>query len=194
MKGALFVDRDGVINKMVHYSHGWDSPQCPEDVQLVTGITAVISWANKRAIPVIEISNQPGVAKGKLSKTTAERIEARIHELLENAHTDAVYLCPHHPQATIPALKVVCDCRKPNPGLLLRASTDLNISLNKSIFLGDKATDIKAGQKADTKTILYVHTDDESEKIEALTSATPNYRVNDMNEVVSILSSFFKLE
>lgn len=194
MKSALFVDRDGVLNKMVRYATGWDSPQRLEDVRIVTGIENVISWANTRMIPVIEISNQPGVAKGKMTQKTADAIELRVHELLheKNAKVDAVYICPHHPDAKIPSLKKNCDCRKPKPGLLFKVSKELNICLSGAIFLGDKATDIEAGKAAGTKTILFEHADDESVKLKELDKCNPDYKVTSMRKVISVLDNFFK--
>jgi len=194
LRHALFIDRDGVINRMVHYSYGWDSPQKPEDVQLVTGIEDVISWANSRNIPVIEISNQPGVAKGKMTQETADAIESRVHELLKekNAKVDAVYICPHHPDAKIPSLRKNCECRKPKPGLLFKVSKDLNIYLSDTIFLGDKATDIETGQKAGTKTILFMHSDDEPEKVAQALSSEADHRFDRLIDVLPILEEVFK--
>lgn len=193
MKKALFVDRDGVLNKMVHYSSGWDSPQKPEDVQLVSGIADIISWANKRNILVVEISNQPGVAKGKMSQKTADAIEKRVHKLLheKNAKVDAVYICPHHPDAKVESLRLHCDCRKPKAGLFFKVSKDLDIYLSGSVFIGDKNTDVEAGHAAGAKTILFLHTDDEIEKIEALKTCTPDYQIVNMNESLPILKSLF---
>lgn len=194
MKSALFLDRDGVLNKMVHYATGWDSPQKPEDVRLVTGIEDVISWANARNIPVIEISNQPGVAKGKMTQKTADAIENRIHELLheKNSKVDAVYICPHHPDAKIVSLRKNCECRKPKPGLLFKVSKDLNIYLSNTLFIGDKATDVEAGTAAGTKTILYMHSEDDTEKLQALKSCEPSYKIESINDAISILAKHFK--
>jgi D-glycero-D-manno-heptose 1,7-bisphosphate phosphatase len=114
---ALFLDRDGVINRMVKYGAIWDSPQKPSDVSLVPGIESVIAWANKIEIPVIQISNQPGVAKGKLTQEMADLIQAEVHDQLRNhsVYINASFVCPHHPNAVDKQLRVVCDCRKPAP-------------------------------------------------------------------------------
>src|SRR3989339_136496 len=84
---ALFLDRDGVINQMVAYpgDEPFDSPQKPENVTLVNDIVKIITWANSHQIPVIEITNQPGVAKGKMTQATADAIESQVHHLL-NQH------------------------------------------------------------------------------------------------------------
>jgi len=178
MKEALFTDRDGIMSRMVKYSYDWDSPQHPEDVVLVDGIEEVISWANKNGIPVIEISNQPGVAKGKMTQGTSDAIEARVHELLKEkgAYIDKTYICPHSTNAIVASLKVDCDCRKPKPG----------------VFLGDKDTDVTAGQRAGTKTLLYIHGEDEAEKLEALKDSKPDYKVDNMRDVLPILQEIFK--
>ena len=97
-KRALFIDRDGVINQMVQSAtEGFDSPKKVSEVKLVDGITPVILFCNKKNIPVIEISNQPGVAKGKTSLQKLEKVEKKIHELLKEkgAKIDKTFICLH---------------------------------------------------------------------------------------------------
>jgi D-glycero-D-manno-heptose 1,7-bisphosphate phosphatase len=194
MQGALFLDRDGIINRMVLYEGGWDSPQDPQDVVLVDDIEKVISWANKKGIVVIEISNQPGVAKGKMDQKTSDAIEERIHRLLGDggAFIDKVYICPHHPQALVPGLKAVCNCRKPKPGLLIKAAEDLKIDLGISVFLGDKASDVEAGRNAGCKTIIFIHTQDDDDKLEEAKRAKADYRLFEIKEAIPILEKILK--
>ena len=165
--GALFIDRDGVINRMVKYGTGWDSPQRAEDVVLVPGIVEVIRWANNRSVPVIEISNQPGVAKGKLSQSESRAIQRKVEYLLgqKGVRLDKVYVCPHHPNGAVPKLTRECNCRKPKPGLLLKAAKEMDLDLEKSVFLGDKETDVLAGKAAGCITIIFVHDEDDPEKV-----------------------------
>ena len=165
--GALFIDRDGVINRMVKYKYGWDSPRKVEDITLVPGIVEIIKWANERSLPVIEISNQPGVAKGKLTQKMSRAIQRRVEELLERrgVHLDKAYICPHHPNGVVPELTCDCHCRKPKPGLLLKAAKEMGLDLEKCIFLGDKETDALAGRAAGCKTIIFVHDEDDPEKV-----------------------------
>ena len=193
-KRALFLDRDGIIDHMVLYGYGWDSPQKPEDVKLVIGIAKIISWANKNNILTIEVSNQPGVAKGKMTQKTSDAIEERVHQLLrgKRAIIDNVYICPHHPEAVIPELKKMCDCRKPKPGLLFRAAKELKIDLTNSIMLGDKAGDVEAGKKAGCKTIIYLHKKDSVNKVEEAINAKADYKVTKMQDVMQILKKYFK--
>ena len=186
---AFFVDRDGVVNRMVRYEYGWDSPQKPEDVVLVDEIVEVIEWANKKRIPVVEISNQPGVAKGKMTREQSMAIEEKVHKLLKirGVRIDYKYICQHHPKGVVPELTMVCECRKPKPGLLLQAARELNIDLPSSFFLGDKAADAAAGKAAGCKTIIYLHDEDVPEKVEEARNAPADYKVQSLKEVVKLI-------
>ncbi|OHA88495.1 MAG: hypothetical protein A2653_00990 [Candidatus Zambryskibacteria bacterium RIFCSPHIGHO2_01_FULL_43_25] len=196
MKKALFIDRDGVINRLVKYDSGWDSPQKPQDVKLIKDVEKIISWANLQKIPVIEISNQPGVAKGKIDQKTSDAIEKKVHQLLEEkgAFIDKVYICPHHRKATVPRLRKNCNCRKPKPGLILKASRQLGINLEKSIFLGDKASDVDAATKAGVKSLIYLHNKDESNKNKEARQAKADFKTSSTKEILQILRNFFKLK
>ena len=191
---ALLVDRDGVINRMVLYGDQYDSPQSQDDVKLVLGIESVISWANQRRILVIEITNQPGVAKGKMTQKTADQIENRVHKLLlaRGAKINKIYICPHHPKGVVMALTKECDCRKPKPGLLRQAARELNIDLTKSVFLGDGAADDQAGKSVGCFTILLDHEENEPKKVEEARIVKPHHRVRSLNKVVPILAKYFK--
>lgn len=192
---SLFIDRDGVINKLVEYGDDFDSPRTQNDVTLVDGISKIIKWANDSGILVVEISNQPGVAKGKMSKKTSDAIEQRVHKLLEarDAMFDKSYICPHHPEGVVPELSIECDCRKPKPGLLEKAAKELNIDLKKSIFLVDKATDVEAGRAVECKTIIFLHKDDMSEKVRAAEKANADYKVKKLEEVIPIIKEVFEI-
>ena len=192
MKKALFLDRDGVVNEMVTYpgDEPFDSPQKPEDVVLVEGIVKAIKWCNDRKIPVIEITNQPGVAKGKMTKETAQEIELKVQQLLakEGAKVDRIYTCPHHPRGRVPELTMDCDCRKPKPGLLIKAAHELNIDLGQSVVLGDGSSDVGAGQAAGCKTIIYIHNNNLPNKVEEARQGPADYKVNDLSEVIKLLT------
>lgn len=186
-RAALFLDRDGVINRMIRYETGWDSPQSPRDVALVPGIIEIIKWANERSVPVVEISNQPGVAKGKMSEETSTAIQLRVEELLSQngAKIDAVYICPHRSTDR-------CECRKPKPGLLLRASREMNIDLKNSVFLGDNESDALAGRAAGCATILFLHDEDDPSKIRSSKSTkSPDHKVKFLIGVLPLLATMY---
>jgi histidinol-phosphate phosphatase family protein len=195
-KKALFIDRDGVINLMApSETEGFDSPQTLDQVELVPGVAEVIAFCNAQGVPVIEISNQPGAAKGKMTFEHLEAIEARVHKLLagKGAKIDASYRCFHHPKATVAEFLLECDCRKPKPGLLLQAAQEMDIDLEKSLFLGDAASDMEAGQAARCKTLFYFHENDTPEKIvkkETYRGGDQAY-VTDHKGTLAFVTSFF---
>lgn len=195
MNKAVFLDRDGIIIKMVLQASGtYDSPQTVEQVSLVEDISKIITWLNKKNIPVVEISNQPGVALGKTNWQTLEEIEEKAHTLLDkqDVHLDRIYRCFHHPKSQDEKLKIICDCRKPKPGMLLQAAKELNLDLNKCVFLGDNATDVEAGKAVGCITLLYFHENDLEEKIKAKKVSRPDFIVYSLQEVIPILMEVFK--
>ncbi len=193
MGKAVFIDRDGVINQMVSYNGKFDSPKSASDVKLVDGVTEVISWLNKKNIPVVEITNQPGVALGKFDLQTLEDIEKKVHYLLskKGVKIDKVYRCLHHPESVVEDLKIICNCRKPKVGMLIQASKDLEIQLTESILLGDNATDIEAGKQVGSKTILFFHPNDIPEKVNIKKNSQPDFIVHSHLEVLQVLKEKF---
>jgi len=148
---AVFLDRDGVINEdPPHYAHRIDQ------LRLINGSGPAIKMLNIAQFKVIVIRNQSGVAKG-LYKEDAVKIfnNEMIRQLGHfDAHVDAIYYCPHHPEATIKKYKIDCDCRKPKPGMILNGGKNFNIDFKASFLVGDKWSDIEAGQSVGCKTIL----------------------------------------
>jgi D-glycero-D-manno-heptose 1,7-bisphosphate phosphatase len=191
---ALFLDRDGIINKMIHYPGGYDSPRKAKDVFLIRGVTEIINSANNNDVPVFIITNQPGVAKGKLTQNEFKKIQNKIIFLLEKAGAKIAYtyICPHHPDAINEKYKVNCECRKPQPGLLVKASREFNINLEKSIFLGDSATDVQAGKAAGCKTIVFLHNEDEKEKTISAKKSGADHKVSSFKKAEKIIEDFFK--
>lgn len=155
---AVFLDRDGVINELIYYSeHGViDSPFTPEQFRLLPGVCEAIKKFHKMGFKVILASNQPGIAKGYLSEETFAEIRKKMEKELakEGAFFDREYYCFHHPEAKVNRLKVDCKCRKPEPGLLLKAAKDMDIDLSQSWMIGDGLTDVRAGKSAGCRTIL----------------------------------------
>ena len=151
---AIFLDRDGTINKYVGFLHNID------DFELIDGTAEAIRKINKSGYLAIIVTNQPVVARGEITVEELENIHRKMETLLgiNGAYVDAIYYCPHHPhkgyKGEIPELKINCNCRKPKPGMLLKAARDFNIDLSKSWMIGDSENDIKAGIAAGCKTVL----------------------------------------
>ena len=105
---------------------------------------------------VIVITNQAGIARGIVPEAFLETAHRHIDARMAagGAHVDAFYHCPHHPDGIVPALRMKCDCRKPQPGLLLRAAADLDLDLTRSFMIGDRFHDLAAGRAAGTRTVL----------------------------------------
>lgn len=155
---AMFLDRDGVINELIYYpEHGIiDSPFTPNQFKLLPKVAKAIAKFHELGFKVIVVSNQPGIAKGYLSQETFAKIRRKMKGELakQGASLDGEYYCFHHPEAKVNRLKVDCKCRKPEPGLLLKAVEDMDINLSQSWMIGDGLTDIRAGKSAGCRTIL----------------------------------------
>jgi D-glycero-D-manno-heptose 1,7-bisphosphate phosphatase len=188
---AAFVDRDGVINRMVwHVEFGIvDSPANPEQFELLPGAGAAIAELNRLGLLVVVVSNQPGIAKGKFTPALLTAIERKMMAGIEAAggHLDAVYNCLHHPDAALDEYRAACDCRKPRPGLLAQAARQWDIDLSRSYMIGDGVTDIAAGC-AVRATTLFVN----SRKCYHCDSLAahhvwPNYLVSDLQEAALVI-------
>ncbi len=147
---ALFLDRDGTLVHAVHY------PSRPEQLRLYRGIGPELCALQNMDFRLIVITNQAGIARGYFNEADLERMhEHLVHEFTAlNVHIDGIYHCPHHPEGVIQELAVRCDCRKPQPGMLLRAASDLDLDLAHSWFVGDILDDIEAGNRAGCRTVL----------------------------------------
>lgn len=147
-RSAAFFDRDGTIN--VNYGHVYK----PADLTFVEGTPEVIRKYNDAHIPVIVVTNQAGIAKGMYTEADMHRFNSYMNRCLRekyNAHIDAFYFCPHHPDYT-----GECDCRKPKPGMFFRAAKDWNIDLSKSIMYGDKESDKQATERAGIPQFVWI--------------------------------------
>ena len=151
---AIFLDRDGTINKYVGFLRK------EEVFELLPGVAEAIKRINKSGYLAVVVTNQPVIARGEVTFEGLETIHNKMETLLgmEGAYLDGIYFCPHHPHSgydgEVKELKIDCDCRKPKPGMLLKAAEDLNIDLSQSYMVGDGENDIKAGKAAGCKTVL----------------------------------------
>ena len=152
MNRAVFLDRDGTINEIVYFPElgVLDSPLNLRQFKLLPSVAEAIGLFNRLGLKVIVTSNQPAIAKGKISYALFGQIREKMKtELLKKGvHIDGEYYCLHHPDAKLAEYKVNCDCRKPNPGLLLKASKDFNLELTQCYMIGDSLTDVEAGRAA----------------------------------------------
>jgi len=142
-KKAVFLDRDGTIARDVHFC-------CRvRDFEILPDVPRAIKLLNRRGFKVVVVTNQSGVARGYLSEEKLQQIHRRMrYELAKNgAFVDAIYCCTHDPGDE-------CDCRKPKPGLLVKATRDLGIDLSHSFMIGDGERDIEAGKAAGCRTAL----------------------------------------
>jgi D,D-heptose 1,7-bisphosphate phosphatase len=158
MTPTVFLDRDGVINQLVFFPEFGliDSPMNPAQFKLIPGAAEAIRTFNELGLKVVVVSNQPGIAKGKMTEQLFDSIRRKMKIQLdkEGAHVDAEYYCLHHPNAKLPEFKATCNCRKPKPGLILKAITELGLDRNRCYMIGDGLTDVKAGNSAGCKSIL----------------------------------------
>jgi D-glycero-D-manno-heptose 1,7-bisphosphate phosphatase len=156
MTRAVFLDRDGVINEMVPSLEGPDSPRSADEFHLLPGAGAAVRRLNELGLPVVVVSNQPGVAKGKFPAANLNAITERMVEALEDdlASLQGIYYCMHHPQAVVDEYRTSCDCRKPKPGLLLQAAKDMKLELIGSYMVGDQSRDMRAGKSVGCTTLF----------------------------------------
>jgi len=155
---AVFLDRDGVINPLIyHRDHGIvDSPFTLRQFTVLPGVPQAIRLLNQLDFAVVIVSNQPGVAKGHFGPELLDDFDDQLERALEpqGAYVDAIFYCLHHPDAVISSLRANCPCRKPGPGMLLKAAERMCLSLADSFMVGDGLTDIEAGHRADCRTIF----------------------------------------
>lgn len=151
---CIFLDRDGTLN--VYKGFLTDI----EELELIPGTAEALKCINSSEYLAIVITNQPVIARGGCSVQELEEIHNKLETLLgkAGAYIDALYYCPHHPdkgfEGERPEYKIECGCRKPKPGMLLKAAEDYNIDLSQSIMIGDGKNDMEAGKAAGCQTIL----------------------------------------
>jgi D,D-heptose 1,7-bisphosphate phosphatase len=185
-KRAVFIDRDGVINKEVGHLTSLNQ------FELIPGVAESIRKINNQGILVIIITNQPVIARGELNVKELRIIHNKMDTLLgiSGAYIDAIYYCPHHPhkgfKGEIAQLKKECLCRKPSPGMILRAANELNISLEKSWMIGDSTSDILAAKNANIKSIL-VKTGHSGK--DGKYNIKPDYIANNLKEAINLIIS-----
>lgn len=153
---AIFLDRDGTINKYVGFLSNID------DFELIDGAAEAIKKINESGYLAIVVTNQPVIARGEVSWNELNEIHRKMATLLgqHGAYIDGIYICPHHPDKGFEGerleYKIVCDCRKPKPGLFLKAAEEFNIDLSQSYMIGDDERDVEAGKNAGVRESIKV--------------------------------------
>ena len=152
MKRAVFLDRDGVLNRNIWNpaTKAYESPLTPEQLELLPGVIPALHLLSGAGYLLFLVSNQPNYAKGKSAMSTLEAIHSKLDRLLTAANVlfTAYYYCFHHPVFT-----GKCVCRKPSPYFLFQARDCFDVDLAHSWMVGDRATDIQCGRAAGTRTV-----------------------------------------
>jgi D-glycero-D-manno-heptose 1,7-bisphosphate phosphatase len=178
---ALFLDRDGTLVQPRHY------PSRPADLLLYEGIGPHLRALQEAGLRLVLITNQSGLARGLFTTGDLDLMHAHLAAELARSgvRLDAVYYCPHHVDGTVPGLAVACDCRKPQPGMLLRAAADLELDLARSWFVGDILDDVEAGNRAGCRTVLV---DLGTEAPPATSRRRPDYAARDTTHALRIVA------
>lgn len=147
---AVFLDRDGTLTEEVGYVNH------PSRLRLQPRSAQAIRRLNGAGIAAVVVTNQAGIARGYFSEDVLAAVNATLVSQLkdEGASLDGIYVCPHHPTEGEAPYRMVCDCRKPKPGLLLRAATELGLDLGLSTLVGDKASDLAAARAVGARSVL----------------------------------------
>lgn len=150
MKKAIFIDKDGTLIHDIPFNID------PARIRLVEGAIEALHKLQSAEYLLILISNQSGVAHGYFEEAALTGVDAKLSALLAEGQVrlDATYYCPHHPDGLVKKYAIDCQCRKPKPGMIIKAALDYNIDLSQSWMIGDILHDVEAGNRAGCKTIL----------------------------------------
>jgi D-glycero-D-manno-heptose 1,7-bisphosphate phosphatase len=185
VRAAVFIDRDGTLTEEVGYVNH------PSRLRLLPRSAEAIRRLNRAGVPAVLATNQAGLARGYFSKDVLDAVQAELVAQLarEGAVLDGVYVCPHHPDAGEPPFRADCDCRKPRPGLLLRAAAELGLDLPRSALVGDKPSDLAAARAVGARGVLVLtgYGRGEWEYRRARFSAAPDHVAADLLDAVNWL-------
>ncbi len=147
---AVFMDRDGTVADEVGYVNHVSR------VRLLPGSAAALRRIREAGFLAVVVTNQAGVARDYFEEAIVHQANQRLRDLLaaEGASLDGIYYCPHHPREGAPPYRRDCDCRKPRPGMILRAAAEMSIDLSRSYMVGDGVVDVGAGRAAGLTTVL----------------------------------------
>ena len=189
MNRAIFLDRDGVINKLVFnpLTGEYESPHYVEYLELYPWTLEALQKLQEKGFLLFLVSNQPSFAKGKTSMGNIKAIHEIVHKYMSENGIVFVdyYYCYHHPRGIVPEFTCKCECRKPSPYFLLKAKKEFHLNMENSWFIGDRDTDIFCGQSAGVKTILI----EEEHSSNNRGKSNPIFFASNLKEAVSIISN-----
>ncbi len=150
MQRAIFLDRDGTLNKNMQYLYRF------EDFEIVPGALEGLKALQNLGFRLYVVTNQSGIARGFFTKADVESLHLQMGQYFadQGIKIEEFVFCPHLPTGTVPEYTIDCHCRKPNPGMLLGLAEKYNIDMTQSFMVGDMARDVEAGLKAGTESIL----------------------------------------
>lgn len=185
---AIFLDRDGTLIEDPGYLNH------PEQVKLLEGVAEALIELRAMGYMLIVVTNQSAVARGIVSEKGLGEIHNRLMQLLteRGAYLDQIYYCPYHPDGVIPKYRKESDWRKPNPGMLLAASDEMDIDLSQSWKIGDSSRDIEAGLRAGCKTILVTRYSRYKSTYGKPAEPKPDYKSVNMKEAVNIIKQYHR--
>lgn len=178
---AAFLDRDGVLNEDRGYVHRW------EDFAFLPGVIDALRRLQQKGYLLVVITNQSAVARGLCSEADVLALHERMCAFLREQGIElaGIYYCPHHPQGSVSDYAIVCSCRKPEPGMILRAAREHGIDLSRSLLVGDKLSDLEAGRAAGIPSLYLVVLPGQEKDLTAFPGAE---QVSSLEEVVERLS------
>lgn len=183
-KAAVFFDRDGIIVEPID----GEAPTNPNEFDLISEIIPVIKEVKEKGYLVFVVSNQPDIALGVIDEETKNKLEQKFLDLLkqQSIELDAIYYCRHDKNGVNPKYSIDCDCRKPKPGLLIKAENEFYVDMEKSFMVGDRASDVVAGKSAGAKTILYDPKNSQEEYLKEH-RIKPDFEVKKLTEILGII-------
>ena len=186
MNLATFLDKDGTLIEDLPYNVN------PDLIRLAPGASEGLQLMHRAGFKLIVITNQSGVARGYFEEATLQAVEKRLRTLLWEIGVPLAgfYYCPHHPEGSVLKYSLDCECRKPAPGLLKRAASDLALDLRHSWFVGDILNDVEAGRRAGCNTILLDNGHETEWELSAL--RTPHYTVKNLAQAGELIFSSMK--
>lgn len=188
---AVFIDRDGTLNEDIGYV------STPDQLVLYPWAAEAVRRVNESGLLTVVITNQSGIARGMYTEETLHAIHSRMIDEFagEGARVDAIYYCPHHPDAGDSRYRIACECRKPRTGMLVKAAREHEIDLARSFVIGDKASDIKLAENAGARgALVFTGYGRETRAHPARWPCAPEFEAENLLEAVKQIldSQFFR--